>query len=652
MACTASRPLRHNVGVIKRPPAGTIPEAPGSYQFKDRNGRVIYVGKASNLRQRLSNYFQNPRNMHARTAQMVRTAESVEWTIVANEVEALMLEYSLIKQHDPRFNVRLRDDKSYPFLAVTSSEQWPRAQVMRGRKRKDTRYFGPYAHAYAIRDTLDLLLRSFPVRTCTQSKFNEHERLGRPCLLFHIEKCSGPCVGEIDEMPYRQLVTELCQFLDGDTDEIVNRLDADMKQAATNLEFEQAARLRDRLEAVHKAISKQQMVADKNEDLDVIGIAEDELEASVQMFYIRKGRVVGRKGLILDKVEDLTPGGLINRILENLYGEEPILGVPKQVLVPYEADDRAVYEEWLELARGSKVQIRVPQRGDRVTLLETVTRNAKEEFTRHRMKRASDHNTRSRALTELQDALELPEAPLRIECYDMAHIQGTNYVGSMVVMEDGLPAKREYRRFKVNEVGSVVGGQSDDYAAMAEVVRRRLQAYLDERDRPVSERTGPDGEGVEGKERKPGKFAYPPQLLLVDGGKGQVSATYQVVQELGLADEIPVAGLAKRFEEIYVPGRSEPVELRRGSDALFMLQRIRDEAHRFANTFHRERRSKSMTVSALDDIAGMGEVRKKKLLKAMGGITKVKQASLEELQAYSFLPDAVAEAIRAKFHSE
>jgi len=640
------------VGVIKRPPAGTIPEAPGSYQFKDRNGRVIYVGKASNLRQRLSNYFQSPRNMHARTAQMVRTAESVEWTIVANEVEALMLEYSLIKQHDPRFNVRLRDDKSYPFLAVTLSEQWPRAQVMRGRKRKDTRYFGPYAHAYAIRDTLDLLLRSFPVRTCTQSKFNEHERLGRPCLLFHIEKCSGPCVGEIDEMPYRQLVTELCQFLDGDTDEIVNRLDADMKQAATNLEFEQAARLRDRLEAVHKAISKQQMVADKNEDLDVIGIAEDELEASVQMFYIRKGRVVGRKGFILDKVEDLTPGGLINRILENLYGEEPILGVPKQVLVPYEADDRAVYEEWLELARGSKVQIRVPQRGDRVTLLETVTRNAKEEFTRHRMKRASDHNTRSRALTELQDALELPEAPLRIECYDMAHIQGTNYVGSMVVMEDGLPAKREYRRFKVNEVGSVVGGQSDDYAAMAEVVRRRLQAYLDERDRPVSERTGPDGEGVEGKERKPGKFAYPPQLLLVDGGKGQVSATYQVVQELGLADEIPVAGLAKRFEEIYVPGRSEPVELRRGSEALFMLQRIRDEAHRFANTFHRERRSKSMTVSALDDIAGMGEVRKKKLLKAMGGITKVKQASLEELQAHSFLPDAVAEAIRAKFHSE
>jgi excinuclease ABC subunit C len=639
--------------MIKRPPAGTIPEEPGSYQFKDKHGRVIYVGKASNLRQRLSNYFGSPRHMHARTSQMVQVAESVEWTIVRNEVEALMLEHSLIKQHDPRFNVRLRDDKSYPFLAVTTGEEWPRAQVMRGHKRKGTRYFGPYAHAYAIRDTLDLLLRSFPVRTCSDGKFKEHERLGRPCLLFHIEKCSGPCVGEIDEMPYRQLVTELCQFLDGDTDEIVDRLAADMKSAATSLEFEQAARLRDRLEAVHKAIAKQQMVAEKDEDIDVIGIAEDELEASVQMFYVRKGRVVGRKGFVLDKVEDLTPGGLINRILENLYGEEPVLGVPKQVLVPYEADDREVYEEWLELARGSKVQIRVPQRGDKRALLETVERNAKEEFTRHRMKRASDHNSRSRALTELQDALNLPEVPLRIECYDMAHIQGTNYVGSMVVMEDGLPNKREYRRFKVNGVGSEVGGQSDDYAAMAEVVRRRLQAFINERDRPVSERTGPDGEGIEGPPsgaRKPGKFAYPPQLLLVDGGKGQVSATYEVVKELGLADEIPVAGLAKRFEEIYIPGRSEPVEVRRGSEALFMLQRIRDEAHRFANTFHRERRSTSMTVSVLDDIPGMGEVRKKKLLKAMGGITKVKKASLDSLQEHSFLPDAVAEAIYAKFH--
>ena len=620
--------------MVKRPPAGTIPEAPGSYQFKDAAGRVIYVGKAANLRQRLSNYFQSPRNMHVRTAQMVATAESVEWTTVRNEVEALMLEYSLIKEHRPRFNVRLRDDKSYPFLAVTVGDQWPRAVVMRGRKRKGTRYFGPYGHAYAIRDTLDLLLRSFPIRTCSQSKFGQHERLGRPCLLYHIEKCAGPCVGEIEEVPYRQLVNELCEFLEGDTDEIVDRLERDMQGAAGELDFERAARLRDRLVAVRKAIEKQQMVVERSEDVDVIGIADDELEASVQVFYVRKGRVVGRKGFVLDKVEELTPGGLVDRILESMYGEPPMLGVPKQVLVPYESDDRRTYEEWLELSRGSKVQVRVPRRGDKRVLLETVTRNAKEEFTRHRLRRASDHNTRSRALTELQDHLHLPEAPLRIECYDMAHLQGTDYVGSMVVLEDGLPNKREYRRFKVNDVPG-----NDDYAAMAEVVRRRLQAYLDERDRPVNERGD-----------KPGKFAYPPQLLLVDGGKGQVSATKRVVDELGLTDEIPVAGLAKRFEEVYVPDRSEPVAIPRGSEALFMLQRIRDEAHRFANSFHRERRSKRMTVSALDGIPGLGEVRRKKLTKAFGGVNAVKRADLDELKALSFLPDAVAEAVHTKFH--
>jgi excinuclease ABC subunit C len=620
--------------MVRRPPAGTIPDQPGSYQFKDALGRVIYVGKASNLRQRLSNYFQDPRNMHPRTAQMVATAESVEWTIVRNEVEALMLEYSLIKQHRPRFNVRLRDDKSYPFLAVTVGEQWPRAMVMRGHKRKGTRYFGPYAHAYAIRDTLDLLLRSFPIRTCSPAKFNQHERLGRPCLLFHIEKCAGPCVGEIDEMPYRQLVTEMCDFLAGDTDEIVERLEAEMRAAATDLEFERAARLRDRLTAVRRAIEKQQMVADRNEDLDVIGIAEDELEAAVQVFFVRNGRMVGRKGFILDKVEELTPGKLVDRILENLYGDEPPTGIPKHVLVPVDADDLATYEEWLSHLRGSRVNVRVPQRGDKRSLLETVTRNATEEFTRHRLRRASDHNSRSRALTELQDLLGLPEAPLRIECYDMAHLQGTDYVGSMVVLEDGLPNKREYRRFKVNDVAG-----NDDYAAMEEVLTRRLTAYVEERDKPIGERGD-----------RPGKFAYPPQLLVVDGGKGQLGVAKRVVDSLGLTDEIPVAGLAKRFEEVFVPGRSEAVEIPRGSDALFMLQRIRDEAHRFANSFHRERRSKRMTSSSLDGIPGLGEARRAKLVKAMGGVNAVKRASLDELRALPFLPDAVAEAIHAKFH--
>jgi excinuclease ABC subunit C len=620
--------------MVTRPPAGTIPESPGSYQFKDALGRVIYVGKASSLRQRLSNYFQDPRNLHPRTAQMVATAETVEWIEVRNEVEALMLEYSLIKLHRPRFNIRLRDDKSYPFLAVTMDEQFPRALVMRGRKRKGTRYFGPYAHAYAIRETLDLLLRSFPVRTCSPGKFNEHQRLGRPCLLFHIEKCSGPCVGEIDEMPYRQLVHELCEFLDGDTDDILKRLEAEMKQAASELEYERAARLRDRLVSVQRAVEKQQMVADRNEDIDVIGLADDELEAAVQVFFVRKGRVVGRKGFILDKVEDLSPGGLIDRIMEEMYGDEPPAGVPKQVLVPVDSEDLAIYEEWLTHLRGSKVQIRVPQRGDKRDLHETVTRNAREEFVRHRLRRAGDHNARSRALTEIQDLLGLPEAPLRIECYDMAHLQGTDYVGSMVVLEDGLPNKREYRRFKVKEVPG-----NDDYAAMEEVLTRRLKAYLDERDAPIGERGA-----------KPGKFAYPPQLLLVDGGKGQLGVAERVVQSLGLADEIPIASLAKRFEEVYLPGRSEPVEVPRGSEALFMLQRIRDEAHRFANGFHRELRGKRMTVSSLDGISGLGEARRKKLVQALGGVNKVKQASLDTLKDLSFLPDAVAEAIYAKFH--
>jgi excinuclease ABC subunit C len=626
--------------VVARPPAGTIPETPGSYQFKDRDGRVIYVGKAGNLRQRLSNYFQDPRNLHPRTAQMVATAVSVEWIEVRNEVEALMLEYSLIKQHRPRFNVRLRDDKSYPFLAVTVDEDFPRAMVMRGRKRKGTRYFGPYAHAYAIRDTLDLLLRSFPIRTCSPGKFNEHQRLGRPCLLFHIEKCSGPCVGEIEMMPYRQLVQELCDFLDGDTDEIVKRLEQEMASAAQELEYERAARVRDRLLAVRKAIEKQQMVGDRSEDIDIVGIADDELEAAVQVFFVRKGRVVGRKGFILDKVEELTPGKLVDRILEELYGDESPAGIPKQVLVPVDPDDMATYEEWLTHLRGSRVQIRVPQRGDKRDLHETVTRNASEEFIRHRLRRAGDHNARSRALTELQDLLGLPEAPLRIECYDMAHLQGTDYVGSMVVLEDGLPNKREYRRFKIRDVPG-----NDDYAAMEEVLTRRLKAYLEERDQPLDEDLAKPGAGG-----RPKKFAYPPQLLVVDGGKGQLAVAERVVRSLGLQDEIPLASLAKRFEEVYLPGRSEPVEVPRGSDALFMLQRIRDEAHRFANTFHRELRGKRMTASSLDGIPGLGEARKKKLVQVMGGVNAVKKASLEDLKEHSFLPDAVAEAIHAKFH--
>ena len=619
--------------MVTKPPTGTIPETPGSYQFRDANGKVIYVGKAANLRQRLSNYFQDPRILHTRTAAMVAAAETVEWIEVRNEIEALMLEFNLIKEHRPRFNIRLRDDKSYPFLALTLDEQWPRAVVMRGRKRKGTKYFGPYPHAYAIRETLDLLLRTFPVRTCAPSKFKEHERLGRPCLLFHIEKCSGPCVNEVTPDEYQVFVRGLADVLNGDAEGITKDLEVSMREASSALDFEKAARLRDRLAAVKRATEKQQVVGDNNDSVDVVGIFDDDLEASIQVFYVRHGRVVGRRGFMVDKVEDLTPGEFLNRILENLYGEEPAMGYPKSVLVPYLPEDMDTYTEWLCGMRGSTVDIRIPQRGDKRSLHETVTMNAREEFTRQRMKRASDHNARSKALSEIQDLLRLPEAPLRIECYDMAHLHGTDYVGSMVVLEDGLPAKREYRRFKIKTVEG-----NDDYAAMKEVLTRRLSAYIEERDEPTGD--------------KPGRFAYPPQLLLVDGGKGQLSVAIEVVKELGLEDEIPVASLAKKFEEVFIPGQSHPVNVPRGSEALYMLQRIRDEAHRFANSFHRELRDKRMKESVLDGIAGLGESRRQRLVKELGSLKAVKEAPLDQLQALPWLPDVVALAIFHKIHGD
>ncbi|MAT20629.1 MAG: excinuclease ABC subunit C [Acidimicrobiaceae bacterium] len=617
--------------MVQRPPAGTIPDTPGSYQFKDAEGRVIYVGKAKSLRSRLSNYFQNPRNLHTRTRQMVETAETVEWMQVGNEVEALMLEYTLIQRHKPRFNVRYMDDKSYPFLAVTTLDDWPRAMVMRGKRKKGNRYFGPYGQAYAIRDTLDLLLRTFPIRTCTDNKFRHHERLGKPCLLFHIEKCAGPCVGEIEKDTYDDLVAELVRFLEGDTDEVVAELERQMEQASEDLEFELAAHLRDRLSAVRKAIEKQQMVFPKNEDADVIGIHDDELEAAVQVFFVRKGRVMGRRGFVVDKAEELDRPELVSRVLERLYFDDNPIGWPKEVLVPELPADPALYEEWLSELRESKVTIRVPQRGDKRKLHATVTQNAEESFTRHRLKRSSDHNSRARALNELQEYLDLPYAPLRIECYDMSHIQGTDYVGSMVVVEDGLPKKSEYRRFKIKTVEG-----NDDFAAMEEVLNRRFTAYLADRERPVEERDG--------------KFAYPPQLLVVDGGKGQLTSAVRVLDELGLREEIPVISLAKQFEEVFVPGQSESIRLPRQSEALFMLQRIRDESHRFAITFHRQLRDKRMTKSALDGIPGLGSTRKKRLTKELGGVNAVKRADQETLKALSWLPDEVAENVFRALH--
>lgn len=608
-----------------------MPDAPGSYQFRDAEGRVLYVGKAKSLRNRLGSYFGRRETMANRTAQMLDEATTVEWIQVANELEALMLEFNLIQEHRPRFNVDLKDDKSYPFLAVTVGDEWPRPMVTRGKRRRGVKYFGPYGHAGAIRETLDLLLRTFPARTCTDSKFATHQRMGKPCLLFHIEKCSGPCVGEVTREDYDGIVKGLLRFLDGDTDEVVDRLKREMAEASADLEFEVAARLRDRLASVQKVLEKQTMVAARDEDLDVIGLAGDDLEAAAQVFYVRRGRVVGRKGFVVDRADDLDSGQLVAEVVAAHYRSDPPRGIPKEVLVPHEPEGGALLAEWLAVERGAPVTIRVPKRGDRRSLLETVTRNAEEEFVRHRLKRAADHNTRARALSELQEALGLPEAPLRIECYDMSHLQGTDYVGSMVVMEDGLPRTSEYRRFKIRQVDG-----NDDYAAMAEVLTRRLTAFLEEQALPVEER--------------PGRFSYPPQLLLVDGGKGQLGVAERVVAELGLADRIPVASLAKQLEEVFRPGSSEPVKLERGSEGLYLLQRIRDESHRFAIDYHRRLRSKRMTGSVLDGIPGLGPTRRKRLVAAFGGVRAVQRAPLEDLVALSWLPDAVGEAVFAKAH--
>ncbi len=617
--------------MLSRPPAGTIPDTPGSYQFKDQHGRVIYVGKAKSLRSRLSNYFGPPATLPLRTRQMVTAATTVEWIEVRNEVEALFLEYNLIKEHRPRFNIRLKDDKSYPFLAVTLDEEWPRAMVMRGAKRKGVRYFGPYAHAYAIRETLDLLLRTFPIRTCTNGKFQRHQRLGRPCLYAHIEKCAAPCVNAVTPDDYRALVDDMLAFLAGESSPVVARLETLMAEAADELEFERAARLRDQLASVRKAIERQQMVGDKAEDLDVIGLVEDELEASVQIFFVRRGRVVGRKGLVVDKVEDLDPPALTAAVLEQMYGDATPDDVPKEVLVRVEPEDHALYEEFLTLVRGHKVKVRVPQRGEKRALLETVEHNAQEAFQRHKLKRASDHNARAQALTSLQEALELPEAPLRIECFDISNLQGTEIVASMTVLEDGIPKRSEYRRFKIRHQD----GQ-DDFAAMEEVLTRRFRRYLDERD-----------EGARAGKR----FAYPPNLLVIDGGKGQLGVAVRVLEDLGL-EEISVVGLAKRFEEVFRPGESEPVRIPRDSPALYLLQQVRDEAHRFAITYHRSLRDKKMTSSVLDEVPGLGPARRTRLLKHFGSVKKLREQDQETLGSLTWLPDAVAADLYATLHGE
>ncbi len=583
---------------------------------------MIYVGKALSIRKRTSNYFA--RELGERTRVMVESADSLEWIVTDSEVAALMLEFSLIKTHRPRFNIRLVDDKSYPYLAITRSDEWPRARVMRGAKRKGVEYFGPFAHAYAIRSTLDLLLRTFPIRTCTDALFKRQRAQGRPCLLFHIEKCTGPCVGEVTHEVYDELVDGLAGFLRGNTDQITGEIRQRMLDVSGRQEYEMAARYRDRLRDVERASERQEVVTDRRENLDVIATYGDDLETSVQVLYVRSGRVVGRLGSIIDRVEDVSEGGLVANLLRELYGDEQ---PPRELFVATMPEDAEVWEAWLGERRGGRVSLRVPQRGSKRRLMETATTNAREAFARHRLRRQSDHNARAKALRSLQETLDLPEAPLRIEAFDVSTLQGTNTVASMVVLEDGLPKRSEYRRFRIK----TVEGQ-DDFAAMEETVRRRFTAYLREQRKTPAEQ---------------GKFSYPPSLVLVDGGPGQLGRASKVLAELDL--QIPVAGLAKRMEEVYLPGQPEPIRIPRDEEALYLLQTVRDEAHRFAITYHRNLRSKRMIDSSLDTVEGIGPTRKKALLKRFGSLKQIRAASRDELK--EVLPEAVAAELYSSLRS-
>ena len=615
--------------MIKQPEQGSIPTKPGSYQFFDGQGNIIYVGKAKNLRSRVNSYFGNKKTMAVRTQRMMEEATHLEWIQVRNELEALMLEFTLIKEHKPRFNVDLKDNKSYPYLSVTVNEKWPRPTITRGERKRGVRYFGPYGNVKAIRETLDLLIKSFPLRTCSNAKFNEHEKMGKPCLLFHIDKCSGPCVEKITEKEYNNLVSDLLGFLDGNSKKIVDDLRNEMSIFSEKQEFENAGRARDKILNIERVLERQQMVLKETENIDIFGFFGDEIEASVQVFYVRHGRVVGRKGFIVDRIAGIKNSELVRHLLVDHYASDPPRGVPSQILAEVSPVDIQLLETWLTIERNSAVEIRVPKRGEKKSLLETVISNANEEFIRHRLKRATDHNSRSKALNELQTALGMGTAPLRIECYDMSHLQGTDYVGSMVVMEDGLLKKSDYRRFRINSFDG-----NDDYAAMKEVISRRLAAYLKE-----------SKETVEGGTKK---FAYPPQLLLVDGGKGQLSVAEAAVSELGLSDLIFVASLAKQFEEVFVTGQREPVVIPRNSEALYMLQRLRDESHRFAVEYHRKLRGKRMTESVLDGIPGLGEKRKNRLLEEYGSLKRVKESTLKELNEIKWLPEKVASEVARK----
>lgn len=654
-----------------RPKPGQIPDSPGVYKFRDEHGRVIYVGKAKSLRQRLASYFQDLAGLHPRTRTMVTTAASVEWTVVSTEVEALQLEYTWIKEFDPRFNVKYRDDKSYPYLAVTLNEEFPRVQVMRGAKKKGVRYFGPYGHAWAIRETVDLMLRVFPVRTCSAGVFKRSAQIGRPCLLGYIGKCSAPCVGRVSAEEHRELAEEFCDFMAGRTGAYLRRLERGMQEAAEEMEYERAARLRDDIGALKRAMEKSAVVLADATDADLIAVSEDELEAAVQIFHVRGGRVRGQRGWVTDKVEAVTTGDLVEHALQQLYGEERGDAVPKEVLVPALPEPVEPVAQWLSDRRGSQVSLRIPQRGDKKDLMATVGRNAQQALALHKTKRASDLTTRSRALEEIAEALDLDSVPLRIECFDISHLQGDDVVASMVVFEDGLARKSEYRRFQIKgRVGDeqIWHGQGqDDVRSMHEVIARRFRRYLQEKQRsgewteepaddaPVEaeapvEADGPLEPGGAGRpvdeDGRPKRFAYPPQLVVVDGGVPQVAAARRALDELGI-DDVAVCGLAKRLEEVWLPGDDDPVVLPRSSEGLYLLQRVRDEAHRFALQYQRTKRGKRLKASPLDAVSGLGDTRRQALLKHFGSLKKLRAATVDEICEVPGVGRKTAETVAA-----
>jgi len=627
------------------------------YRFRDERGRVIYVGKAKSLRQRLNQYFADFTQLHPRTQAMLTTAAGVDWTVVKTEVEAFQLEYSWIKEFDPRFNIRYRDDKSYPYLAVTMDEEYPRVMVLRGAKRKGTRYFGPYSHAWAIRDTVDTLLRVFPVRTCSKGVFKRAGQIGRPCLLGYIGKCSAPCVKRISEEDHRQLAEDFCDFMSGQTARFIKKLTAEMRDAAGEEEYERAARLRDDIKALERALEKQAVVLGDGTDCDVIALAEDPLEAAVQIFYVRGGRIRGQRGWVLEKVEEVGTADLVEHFLGQFYGEgtsPESNGIPREVLVPELPPDTETMTQWLTARRGGPVQLRVPQRGDKKALMETVARNAKEALALHKTRRASDLTTRSQALHEIQEALSLDDAPLRIECYDVSNLQGTHVVASMVVFEDGLARKSEYRRFSIKGFEG-----SDDISAIREVITRRFRRYLAEREETGELDMLGDPEAREDQDisseralaSTQRKFAYPPNLVVVDGGAGQVAAAAGALAELGI-DDVAVCGLAKRLEEVWLPDQEHPVILSRTSEGLYLLQRVRDEAHRFAITYHRAKRGKAATVSALDSVPGLGPARRAALLKKFGSVKAISAASDAEIADVPGIGPRLAATITSALRNE